>query len=50
MYPVIENRQIRIAIVGCGCISCNHFGSTEKHADNIELAAICDFAILMRES
>jgi UDP-N-acetyl-2-amino-2-deoxyglucuronate dehydrogenase len=42
MYPVIENRKIRIAIVGCGRISRNHFGSIEKHADNIELAAICD--------
>lgn len=42
MYPVIENRKIRIAIVGCGRISSNHFCSIEKHADNIELAAICD--------
>lgn len=42
MYPVIENRKIRIAIVGCGRISRNHFGSIEKHADNIELVAICD--------
>jgi UDP-N-acetyl-2-amino-2-deoxyglucuronate dehydrogenase len=42
MYPIIENRKIRIAIVGCGRISRNHFGSIEKHADNIELAAICD--------
>jgi UDP-N-acetyl-2-amino-2-deoxyglucuronate dehydrogenase len=42
MYPIIENRKIRIAIVGCGRISRNHFGSIEKHADNVELAAICD--------
>ena len=42
MYPVIENRKIRIAIVGCGRISPNHFGSIEKHAGNIELTSICD--------
>jgi len=42
MFPTIENRKIRIAIVGCGRISRNHFGAIEKHGDNIELAAICD--------
>ena len=39
-YPVITNRKIRVAIVGCGRISKNHFGSLEKHQDNIELIAI----------
>ena len=38
----ITDRKIRMAIVGCGRISKNHFGSIEKHADNIELVAICD--------
>ena len=38
----INNRKIRIAIVGCGRISKNHFGSIEKHQDNIELVSICD--------
>ena len=42
MYPIIENRKIRLAIVGCGRISRNHFGSIEQHAENIELAAVCD--------
>jgi len=42
MFPVISNRKIRLAIVGCGRISKNHFGSIEKHAEEIELAAICD--------
>jgi len=42
MYPFIQSRKIRIAIVGCGRISRNHFVSIEKHAVNIELAAICD--------
>jgi len=41
-YPVINNRKIRMAIVGCGRISKNHFGSIEKHNDEIELVAICD--------
>lgn len=31
-----------MAVVGCGRISKNHFGSIEKHADQIELAAVCD--------
>jgi len=42
MYPVIRDRKIRFAIVGCGRISKNHFGSIEKHNDNLELIAICD--------
>jgi UDP-N-acetyl-2-amino-2-deoxyglucuronate dehydrogenase len=41
-YPNIKNRKIRIAIIGCGRISKNHFGSIEKHSENIELVAICD--------
>ncbi len=42
MLPVINDRKIRAAIVGCGRISRNHFGSIEKHSNDIELAAICD--------
>jgi len=42
MFPPITDRKIRIAIVGCGRISKNHFGSIEKHAESIELAAVCD--------
>jgi len=41
-YAAIENRKIRIAIVGCGRISKNHFSSIEKHNDNLELVAVCD--------
>jgi UDP-N-acetyl-2-amino-2-deoxyglucuronate dehydrogenase len=41
-YPVITDRKIRIAIVGCGRISANHFGSIERHAEHLELAAVCD--------
>ena len=42
MFKTIKGRKIRIAIVGCGRISKNHFGSIEAHADNLELAAVCD--------
>ncbi len=42
MSSAIKDRKIRMAIVGCGRISKNHFGSIEKHSDNIELIAIND--------
>jgi len=45
MLPEItipNDRKIRLAIVGCGRISKNHFGSIEKHNDQVELVAICD--------
>ena len=42
MYGKITDRKIRIAVVGCGRIAKNHFASIEKHADNLELVAICD--------
>lgn len=41
-YPTITDRKIRIAVVGCGRISKNHFGSIEKHASDFELVAVCD--------
>ena len=41
-YLIVSDRKIRIAIVGCGRISKNHFGSIEQHQDNIELVSICD--------
>jgi UDP-N-acetyl-2-amino-2-deoxyglucuronate dehydrogenase len=42
MYPIIKERKIRMAIVGCGRISKNHFGSIEKHQNDIELVSVCD--------
>jgi UDP-N-acetyl-2-amino-2-deoxyglucuronate dehydrogenase len=48
-YTPITDRKIRIAIVGCGRISKNHFGAIEKHNENIELAAICDVNNLVLE-
>jgi UDP-N-acetyl-2-amino-2-deoxyglucuronate dehydrogenase len=41
-YAPIKERKIHLGIVGCGRISKNHFGSIEKHTDNIELTAVCD--------
>lgn len=41
-YQNIKDRKIRLALVGCGRISANHFGAIEKHADRAELVDICD--------
>lgn len=38
----VEGRKIRIGIVGCGRISKNHFGSIEKHGEELELVSVCD--------
>lgn len=42
MYSSIVARKIRVAVVGCGRISKNHFGSIEKYPEELELAAVCD--------
>jgi UDP-N-acetyl-2-amino-2-deoxyglucuronate dehydrogenase len=36
------NKKIKIAIIGCGRISSNHFEAIKKHSDNLELVAVCD--------
>lgn len=41
-YSSITGRKIKIAVVGCGRISKNHFGSIEQHSNEFELAAVCD--------
>ncbi|WP_288355664.1 Gfo/Idh/MocA family oxidoreductase [uncultured Cycloclasticus sp.] len=41
-YPKIKDRKIRIAIIGCGRISNNHFAAIEKHSEEMELVALCD--------
>lgn len=46
MYKTIVGRKIRIAIVGCGRIAKNHFGSIETHKDNFELIAVCDIDLV----
>jgi UDP-N-acetyl-2-amino-2-deoxyglucuronate dehydrogenase len=42
MKQRIVDRKIRIAIVGCGRVSSNHFTSIVKHSESLELAAVCD--------
>ena len=42
MPTKIKDRKIKIAIVGCGRISKNHFGSIETHKDDFELVGVCD--------
>lgn len=38
----IAGRRIRVALVGCGRISRNHFAAIERHSDSLELAGVCD--------
>jgi UDP-N-acetyl-2-amino-2-deoxyglucuronate dehydrogenase len=40
--PLVKDRKIRFALVGCGRISANHFDALEKHADRAELVGVCD--------
>ncbi|MBK1706885.1 Gfo/Idh/MocA family protein [Halochromatium glycolicum] len=42
MPSPITKRKLRIAIVGCGRIAKNHFGAIDKHAEDLELCALCD--------
>lgn len=42
MFQKIEDRKIRIAVVGCGRISGKHFEAIERHGDDMELVAVCD--------
>lgn len=37
-----QGKKIRIAVVGCGRISKNHFGSIEQLESEFELIAVCD--------
>lgn len=42
MFNKITERQIRVALVGCGRVSKNHFNAIKTHAGDIKLRAICD--------
>lgn len=42
MFPIITDRKLRIAVVGCGRIAKNHFGSIDQYPDELELVAVCD--------
>jgi UDP-N-acetyl-2-amino-2-deoxyglucuronate dehydrogenase len=41
MQPISKDRKIRIAVVGGGRISKNHFDSIKQY-DDLELVAVCD--------
>ena len=42
MPLTINGRKIKIAVIGCGRIAKNHFAAIAKHAEDLELAAVCD--------
>jgi UDP-N-acetyl-2-amino-2-deoxyglucuronate dehydrogenase len=42
VFDPILDRKIRVALIGCGRIAANHFSAIEKHADNLQLVAVCD--------
>lgn len=52
MFKNIKNRKIRIAVLGCGRISRNHFAAIAKHQDALQLVAVCDnnFQLLNNKS
>lgn len=41
-YPVIRGRPIRIALIGCGRISANHFEAFKAHPQALEVVDVCD--------
>jgi UDP-N-acetyl-2-amino-2-deoxyglucuronate dehydrogenase len=41
-FLVINDRRIRIALAGCGRIATKHFEAIKKHAERVELVAVCD--------
>ena len=42
MFPIVTDRKLRIAVVGCGRIAGSHFGAIARHAKDIELVSVCD--------
>ena len=41
-FKVIKDKKIKIAVVGCGRISENHFKAIYNFPDDFELVAVCD--------
>ena len=39
---LILDEKIKVAIIGCGRISVNHFNSIKEHNENLQLVSICD--------
>lgn len=49
---IIADRQIKVAVVGCGRIATSHFQAIEQHRDRVTLTAVCDIdpAVLKKTS
>ena len=41
-HSLITGRKIRVAVIGCGRISNNHFEAIKKHCERMELVGVCD--------
>jgi UDP-N-acetyl-2-amino-2-deoxyglucuronate dehydrogenase len=39
---IIDNRKIKIAVVGCGRISLNHLQAIQEHSAHLTLVGLCD--------
>ena len=50
MNSISNDRKIRIAVVGCGRISENHFKAVEAHSRDLELVALCETDAGVREA
>lgn len=40
--PIVGERKVRFALVGCGRIAQNHFSALRQHAARCELVGVCD--------
>ena len=41
-FPTVVGRRLRIAVIGCGRISKNHFSSILNYPDDLVLTSVCD--------
>jgi UDP-N-acetyl-2-amino-2-deoxyglucuronate dehydrogenase len=43
MFKTITDRKIRVAVIGCGRISKNHFESTKIHDEDQKLKVLSNY-------
>lgn len=41
-FSIIDERRLKVGLVGCGRISKNHFDSIRQYAEDLELSCVCD--------
>lgn len=41
-FKTVVDRKLRVALVGCGRISSNHFDAMERHNKSIDIVDVCD--------